>query len=78
MKMITKYFEKNREMMAKHPGLTILAIVRHGDGSISVLQQRSSKTVFGVTLFEKDGRLYLRDMPEDDLELAIIEASFVD
>ena len=78
-KMITirKYFEKNRKIMAKRPGLTILAIVRHGDDSISVLQQLSSKIVLGVTIIEKDGRLYLTDIPSD-LELAIIEASFVD
>ncbi len=78
MKMITKYFEKNREIMAKHPGLTILAIVRHGDDSISVLQQLSETIVIGVPITEKDGRLYLRDIPKNDLELAIIEASFVD
>ena len=64
--------------MARHPGLTILAIVRHGDDSISVLKQLSNKAVLGVPIIEKDGRLYLTDMPKNDLELAIIEASFVD
>ncbi len=78
MKMIRKYFKKNREIMAKYPGLKILAIVRHGDDSISVLQQRSNKIVLGVTIIEKDGRLFLLDKPRNDLELAIIEASFHD
>lgn len=78
LRMIRKYFKKNREIMARHPGLTILAIVRHGDDSISVLKQLSNKAVLGVPIIEKDGRLYLTDMPKNDLELAIIEASFVD
>ena len=76
MKMIGKYYEKNREIMAKAPGLTILAIVRHGDDSISVIKQLSEKTVIGVTIIEKDVRLFLTDKPKNDLELAIIEASF--
>ncbi len=78
MKMIRKYYEKNREIMAKHPGLTILATVRHGDDSISVINQLSEKIVIGVTIIEKDGRLFLTDKPKNDLELAIIEASFHD
>lgn len=78
MKLLGKYYEKNREIMAKHPGLTILAIVRHGDDSISVINQLSENIVIGVTILEKDGRLFLMDKPKNDLELAIIEASFHD
>lgn len=78
MKTIGKYYEKNRELMAKHPGLTILAFIRHGDDSISAINQLTEKIVIGVTIIEKDERLYLTDTPKNDLELAIIEASFVD
>ncbi|MCZ6688768.1 MAG: hypothetical protein O7H41_04105 [Planctomycetota bacterium] len=78
LKMIKKYYEKNKEMMAKHPGMTILAIVRHGDDSRSVIKQLSEKVAVGVTMTEMDGRLFLVDKPRNDLELAIVEASFRD
>ena len=78
MKMIGKYYEKNREAMAAHPGLKIVAIVRHGEDSLSVINKLSEKLVVGVTMIKEDGRLFLTDKPKNDLELAIIEASFVD
>ncbi len=78
MIMIRKYYEKNKEIMAKSPGLTISAIVRHGKDSISVIKHLSEKIVIGVAIIEKDGRLFLTDKPKNDLELAIIEASFND
>ena len=78
LKMIKKYYEKNREMMAKHPGVTILAVVRHGDDSVSVIKQLSENVAIGVTMSEMDGRLFLVDEPKNDLELAIVEASFRD
>jgi len=76
METIGKYYEKNREIVAKHPGLTVLAIVKHGDDTRSVITQLSQEVAIGVTMFEEDGRLYLMNEPENDLELAIIEASF--
>jgi hypothetical protein len=76
MKMINKYYDKNREIMAKSPGLTVVAIVRHGEDSISVIKQLSEKIVVGVTIIKREGRLFLTDKPKNDLELAIIEASF--
>ena len=78
METIGKYYEKNREIVARHPGLTVLAIVKHGDDTKSVINQLSQEVVIGVTIFEEDGRLFLMNEPENDLELAIIEASFHD
>ena len=76
LKMIRRHHEKNREIMAKHPGLTILAMVKHGEESVSMIHRLGGKTVGGVTLIEEDGRQFLIEKLENDLELAIIEASF--
>ncbi len=73
--MITKYHAKNRELTAKSPGLTVVAIVKHGTESVSVIRQMTEKMVVGVTLIKKEGRLLLINQPKNDLELAIIEAS---
>ena len=67
-------FEKNQAYMARNPGLVVVGLVKHKD-SISVLQSRGS--VLGITLKEENGKLYLVEKPKDDLELAIVEASFI-
>ena len=58
LKTIRRFYDRNREAMAEHPGLTILAIVRHGDDSRSVINRLTEDIVIGVTIVEKDGRLF--------------------
>ena len=60
--------------MAKHSGLVVVGLVRHKD-SISVLQGK--RAVLGITMIEDNGKFYLVEKPKNDLELAIIEASFI-
>lgn len=67
-------FERNRRALEKRPGLDVLGLVRHRE-TISILQDRGH-TVTGVTVRTADGGPCLVDAPADDLELAIIEASF--
>ena len=67
-------FKKNQAYMARNPGLVVVGLVKHKD-SVSVLQGRRS--VLGITMKAEKGTLYLIEKPENDLELAIIEASFI-
>ncbi|MCF6313480.1 MAG: hypothetical protein L3J39_13630 [Verrucomicrobiales bacterium] len=76
IEMIRRYYKKNRELMVKSPGLTILAIIRNDDESVSVIKQLSEEIVIAITIIVKSERLFLVDKPKNDLELAIIEASF--
>ena len=62
------------DYFAKNPSLRILGIIYQADTS-SVLVEMSSFTK-GCSLRENDGELLLTDHPSNDLELAIIEASF--
>lgn len=67
-------FKRNREYVAKNPGLVIFGLVQHND-SISVLQGK--RVVLGTTKKSENGKRYLLDKPVNDLELAIVEASFI-
>lgn len=67
-------FKANREYYQKNPGLKIVGLVFQKE-TVSVLLQRSGQVV-GATLRKSGDRFYLTDHPSDDLELAIIEASF--
>lgn len=69
-----KIFNKNREYHQKHPGLVVIGLIFQAD-TTSVLVERHG-SVLGVTLREGGGKYYLTDNPSNDLELAIIEASF--
>jgi hypothetical protein len=66
-------FKKNREYMLKNPGLVIIGLVKHKD-SVSILE--GDTIVLGVTIKSENGKLYLIEKPDNDMELAIIEASF--
>lgn len=70
-----KIFQANRDFHLKYPGLAFIGLVFQSQ-TTSVLIRRAGR-VFGVTLMKKDGRLYLTDHPSNDLELAVIEASFI-
>ena len=67
-------FQANRDYFTKNPGLSVIGLVFQ-TRTTSVLIKRPAGAL-GVTLVKKDGRLYLTDHPSNDLELAIIEASF--
>lgn len=76
LKMVKKYFDLNRKAMGKSPELTVIGIIKHSKDSYSVLKRFSSKSITGVNLIKKDGKFFLVDETEHDLDLAIIEASF--
>lgn len=67
-------FKMNQTYLTRNPGLVVVGMVRHKD-SISVLQGK--RVVLGITMKEENGRLFLVERPENDLELAIIEAPFI-
>ncbi len=66
-------FEANRTYLLKVPGFTIIGLVKHED-AISILKM--NHMLFGVTLKQSDDQPCLVNAPVNDLELAIIEASY--
>ncbi len=66
-------FKKNREYHLGNPGLTILGMVFQ-DSTVTVLLKRSNRVV-GINLVRAEDRFFLTDHPNDDLEIAIVEAS---
>lgn len=66
---------RNIDYLERNPGLRIVGIVDQGSTK-SILQERSS-IVLGVNILRYDGHLYLTNKTANDMELAIIEASFV-
>jgi hypothetical protein len=72
-------FKKNRSYRQEYPGLTILGII-YQDKTMSVLTRETDPNpilpAIGITMIRIDGKLYLTNHPNNDLELAIIEASF--
>jgi hypothetical protein len=72
-------FNRNRKYRQNYPGLTVLGMVFQ-DRTITVLTKETDRnSVFpalGVTFIRIEGRLYLTNRPTNDLEIAIIEASF--
>ena len=67
LKHMRGYFEKN-------PTLSVLGVI-YQDSTSSVLVEMGDFVV-GFNLRESEGKLLLTDHPSNDLELAIIEASF--
>lgn len=63
-----------KEYMTKNPGMTIHGIIKQ-KSSISVIT--GTDFVFGISIRPKDGKLFLTNKPDNDLELAIIEGSFM-
>ena len=66
--------KQTKNHFAQRPYLTIIGIVYQKETS-SVLINRHSN-VMGISLRKVGTEYYLTDIPSDDLELAIIEASF--
>jgi hypothetical protein len=73
--LLKKYFDVNRKMTKRSPGLTVIGIVKHSDNALSLLKT-TSKSVMGINLIKKDGKLFLVDDTKHDLDLAFVEASF--
>jgi len=69
-----KIFNANRKYHKKNPGLNIVGIVYQKETSSILIERHGSVT--GVTFRKSGNKYYLTDKPTDDLELAIIEASF--
>ena len=69
-----KVLQANRDYLRKSPGLTIVGIVFQ-EKTTSILL-KSGQWVHGVTLVKEDSKYFMTDNPSNDLELAIIEASF--
>lgn len=69
-----KMFKANRNYHKKNPGLNIVGIIYQKE-TLSILLKRH-RSVTGVTFRKSGKKYYLTDKPTDDLELAIIEASF--
>ncbi len=63
-----------KEYMTKNPGMTIHGVIKQ-KSNISVIT--GTDFVFGISIRPKEGKLFLTNKPDDDLELAIIEGSFM-
>jgi len=66
--------EKMKDHLGENPNMCILGVI-YQDHTSSVLLKMGSFVV-GFNLREQEGDLLLTDHPSNDLELAIIEASF--
>lgn len=69
-----KMLAQNTAYFKRNPGLEVLGIIYQGK-TRAFLQKRGSMVV-GVNYVQKGGEYFLTNKPADDLELAIIEASF--
>jgi hypothetical protein len=66
--------ERSREGVARNPDLVVVGLVKDS-GLVSVLQKRSVG-VWAVTMASNQGGICLVQNPPNDLDLAIVEASF--
>ena len=67
-------FNANREYSIKNPNLVILGVVFQS-GTNSILLKKQN-IVIGVSFHMKNNQIFLTDKPSNDLELAIVEASY--
>ena len=72
--MDKELFAKNREITLKNPSLKILGLIKQKD-SVVLLREYSAGMIGGFPLRKINGRYFILSQPEDDLQLAIIEAS---
>ena len=68
-------FEENRVYFKQNPGVTIIGLIKQ-KSTRSILVNKDFM-VFGINLKQSEGKLYFTNAPDNDLELAIIEASFM-
>lgn len=68
-------FNSIKEYYSTNPRLIILGVIDQGTTASILIDMGGF--VIGLNIIESDGDLLLTDFPADDLELAIIEASFV-
>jgi len=67
-------FKANREYSIRNPGLSIIGMVFQSDTTTILLKKPWG--VAGISFLRKDNRIFLTDRPGNDLELAIVEASY--
>jgi len=67
-------FKENQERITNNPGITIHGVIKQKT-IISIIT--GTDFVYGISLKPKEGKLYLTNIPDNDLELAIVEASFM-
>lgn len=67
-------FKANREYSIMNPSLSILGVVFQTDTSTILLQKQNG--VVGISFRKKNNQIFLTDKPSNDLELAIVEASY--
>lgn len=67
------------EHFRKNPGITIVGLVFKGNQTIILTRENfgGTEAVLGVTLATEDGGTFLTNRLSDDLDLSIIEASFL-
>lgn len=68
-------FEQNREFFKQNPGVTIIGLIKQK--STRSIPVNENFVVFGINLKQSEGKLYFTNTPDNDLELAIVEASFM-
>jgi len=68
-------FEQNKEFFKQNPGITIIGLIKQ-KSTRSILVNKNFMT-FGINLKQSEGKLYFTNTPDNDLELAIVEASFM-
>jgi hypothetical protein len=67
-------FKANQNYFKKYSGLNIIGIIYQKETASVLVNMRGS--VMGVNIRKTDGEYFITDKPDDDLELAIIEASY--
>jgi hypothetical protein len=67
-------FKANQNYFKKYPGLNIIGIIYQQETSSILVNMRGS--VMGVNFRKVGDQYFITDKPDDDLELAIIEASY--
>jgi len=68
-------FEENRVYFKQNPGVTIIGLIKQ-KSTRSILVNKNFM-IFGINLKQSEGKLYFTNTPDNDLELAIVEASFM-
>ena len=69
-------FKRNTDFFKKNPGITIFGVVKQSDTVSVLVMQGNYIFVSAITILKIDGKLYITNKSPNDMELAIIEASF--
>lgn len=69
-------FRHNCEIFEKNPEITIYGQIKQGDDVSVLVKYGPYDFVVAITLVKIEGKFYITDKPTNDLDLAIVEASF--